>query len=557
MWQTSQLPARLLGLLLAGAFSVGFGFGCIVDDPLYCGTADDCVRISGGATNMECHPTKHFCVDPITSSCDDDSDCLSDTNSRCDRATSVCQPCRPDNASDTSCAHLPKTPLCGKSSTGVAQCVGCRSHLDCSKESPICDSVSQTCRKCKKHSDCEGTLKCDDGNECIDSMVCLGRGDLDDVETGLDGRCAQNGDLKPGRVVYVNGGQAICPDGIGTRTGTSYANAFCTLKQGLDAAVANQRRFIRVIDTPGKTYLPLTDTIESGRYVFIGAPGKAVTTRAVVGTRAPTFKTQKTANVTLDSLDIRAENDQVATLVECRSNSLTVPTMWIRDSVFRGMVTSGTAAALDTAVKGVDCNLRITGTLFGVDSLSRARTDPSLHVAVTYERGSLTDVPTLVVENCVMAGLISSAMRLEKIGNTKTTLRFLTFAANGRTGNIGGSYGAYEKVNAPLLSYSVFYDITPDGAKSIFPYFPAGMLFNWRYQKLVIPTGLSDMDPEITPAAIELEDDYSLKASSTVNRNTCIDQVQAGADLPTTDFRGNPRPMPKDGKWDLGAFEVQ
>ncbi len=60
----------------------------------------------------------------------------------------------------------------------------------------------------------------------------------------------------------------------------------------------------------------------------------------------------------------------------------------------------------------------------------------------------------------------------------------------------------------------------------------------------------------VARATVELEDDYSLKVSSTVNRSTCIDQIPFAAGLPTTDFRGNPRPTAQGGKLDVGAFEV-
>ena len=535
------LRAALLGGILGG-LAGGLSPSCVVPDPEYCATSAQCPTVDGpqGPVRLVCNTSRHVCM---SGSCGSDADCNDFAAPRCDRLTSTCTSCRVDDVSDTSCAHFLDRKQCISAGQGTL-CAECQTNLDCPAATPICDNYQ--CRRCTAPSDCEGTLKCDDGVACTDSLVCIQQGDLPgDAAQELVGRCAQNGSGQNGRVIYVNN-QTACSEG---NQGNVYAMPLCSLYAGLMMATAQNRPYIRVV---GKDLKPPNSTITEGNYLFVGAPTRDYPEIATVEGRGVLFTVKDSGSLTLDQL--RLVEDQANTmLVQCVGVGSLLPKLRLRNNLLLGATPPTATAVSAGAVNVANCDTILDGNIIG----ARTTAELSDPLAMVHGAGLVIGETTnnrsssYLIQNNLIAGNAGFAVNLSGVNSdsAKFVFRFNTIVGNGRATQ--GTYGA---VVCPLGSYMMEFShsIVSDNAT-----FPGGSQFlfpgSCGLKDLVVGSSETGTDP-LFKKSPDFDPGFRLKAGAQ-NRDCCIDKVSptAGETLPATDI--DRRPRPQGTKWDIGAAE--
>ena len=516
---------------------------CVVPDPEYCVTDEDCARIIGESDQKYvCHLTHHSCTPFSLLSCVKDADCTTPGAPRCNVSASRCEPCIVGD--DTSCAHLGTTPFCAIT-PGGATCVACLKDLDCPASAPICDS--QSCRPCSKHTDCEGTLNCENGSQCTDSLVCISDSDL---SPELAGRCAQNG--PQGRIVYVQNDPAKCKDA--GQPGTDIDQPYCNLDPAYDEAKSRLRTYVRAI-RGSSDYVSMSRLVQSGRYVFIGAPvpSRGIDKPATVGAIGTTFLVSGAGNITIDGFDL-LELSPHKTIIQCYATPPNdVPTLTLRNSIVRGQTPTDDIYFNTPAVDLISCKARIYGNVIGLASLKDAMgtTTVSNGGGLKISTNSTFSGISYVIENNVIAGNVGIGVNFYDSTFPDVTFRFNTVAYNGR--KIGGT--AYAGINCPLngnvpIGYSI---VVKNGTGTQFQN-PT----QCNFKQVVVGSSETLMGAGLLPSNPLFDaakDDFSLSATATQNKDCCIDQAVPlpNETFPAFDRVGNLRgPM----KWDIGAYEA-
>jgi len=531
--ETERIPSLWLPVMLLLAFSVG---SCIVSDEEYCRIKEDCAQLTN-SSNFEymCHPSRHVCVPFGPDSCFQNSDCHSASASRCN-SNNRCEPCLPGDPFDTSCAHLGDQPFCISNAQGSGECVACLQNLDCPESAPICDN--HRCRKCQRHSDCEGLVRCAQGAPCTDSLVCINDDDFGSV---IGGRCAQNGASPAGRVVYVNADPAAGCDDTGGRSGTEVGQPFCSLDAAFAESVARARTYIRVL--AAADYLALHDPVKAGQMaVFIGAPvpTRNINRAARILVRSRPFEVSETGSLTLDEFDF-FEDTFNASVVRCTGTPPSnVPQLTLRNSILRGH-TQQTDPQGAAAVDLTNCNAKIHGNVIGMAGMSHSRglrilADPSF-----LNTG-------FVIENNIIAENWDMAADLDDVGRPVVTFRFNTLVKNGLRGTFGG-IRCPSSTATVSIGYSILSGNTQPGQSQFVS--PGQCIF----KQVVVGKDEPLADPELIKKSPELNSAFLLDATP-ANTDCCIDKAQPAASetFPTTDVAGKPRPQGKS--WDLGAYEL-
>lgn len=561
MWSTMRLTTQRRSILRrwcrysAGAViwvvAVLGCSGCIVPDLEYCAVNADCARLAvTGGPNYICDPSLHSCVKAEPGMCFRDEDCTTLDSPRCDVASKRCMPCVVGDVNDTSCARFSQAPFCANSPGGGTACVACLQNLDCPESTPICSA--QRCRKCQTHTDCEGKLKCHDGNPCTDSLVCISDGDFDPPGSA-SGRCAQNG--RAGPTVYVYGDPAVCSDSDG-RTGTDVDKPFCKILTAYNAAKTDGRRYIRVLpySTP---YMQLATAVTDGHYVFIGSGLKSRVNakQATVTSMGATFSVSDNGNVTIDDFDLYeitpAPN---GTLINCNGNRATkaVPTLTLKYSTLRGITTSNSPSFAGAAVDLYNCKAKVYGNVIGLSTKTDLMANNPFSHANGMKITSDSELATsYLIENNVIAGNWGMAVDLDAVANPTVTFRFNTIVGNGLKKLFGGIRCPPNGAGVVPLSDLIVVGNYPNTDQSQF-------IGNCGYTRVVVGSaepqnanGTIRLDPEF-------EDDFSLKDTA-ANRSCCIDQSLPSAteSFPAFDIARTPRPQGLNQRWDIGAFELK
>lgn len=549
-WPRIFLLAVVVGGVIGGATS-----SCVVPDPEYCATREQCpsVETDLGMMQLLCHPTRHVCVNAGPNTCFSDMDCTADVHfPRCDTNTNTCTSCRVGDPSDTSCAHFTDRKICVNAADGSGSlCVGCQSNRDCSMTAPICDN--QQCRKCSAHSDCEGTVWCDNNVECTDSLVCIQEGDL---TTDLVGRCAQNGSLASGKVLYVNNTDPSQCGAMIAATGTSFTSPLCDLDTAIDLAAVQNRHFIRAVGTGLK---PFNKIIAQGSYTFIGAPTRTkpqYKTLAQVDVRGAFATINGTATVTFDQFDIREGNPGDIVMIRCAQTALTPPGLTLKRSILTGGA-SPTMYSFNGAIVLSSCNAIIDGNIIGVKSMAEL-SDPGVTVHGTainvVDSNGGNEPSSYLIQNNIIVGNAGPGINLVGAqGSTpKITLRFNTITRNGRgIGMLAGGVVCPPGGNMREFSHSIVFENSKDAGGTQFTN-PTSC----KFKDLVVGTAEGGNDPAFAKMDPMLDAMFRLTAKSE-NSSCCIDKVTpVGSEtLPSTDVDGIPRPQ--NGKWDIGASELK
>jgi hypothetical protein len=120
--------------------------------------------------------------------CVSSTSCADPTTPICDSVTQSCRACN-SSGDNSACALHGAGLRCKTSGTNAGHCAQCNVSADCSPATPVCNPDG-TCRKCIAHSECT-------------SGVC-------DLRAGA-GTCADGGDI-----LYVNNENAGCASGNGS-----------------------------------------------------------------------------------------------------------------------------------------------------------------------------------------------------------------------------------------------------------------------------------------------------------------------------------------------------
>ena len=547
-WLSSS-SGQVAWLLFCGlvSFAVSFTTSCIVVDPLYCSSNAECVQEGSSSPMQVCHPSKHTCVPFPMGTCFFDSDCTSPTASRCDTTANKCVACRVGDPSDKSCESLG---LGGKTQcievSGVAQCIECQANQDCPSDRPICDGSS--CRACREHKDCEGTLNCEGGVTCTDSMVCIREGDLPE---GRAGSCAWNGPGSTGRVVYAHNANAGCSD-TDPAFGFRFNEPVCNLTRAFTLARDTGRRYIRVL---GANYDPVNAPISYANFSFIGAPGKSYPTMATMKGRGLLFDVRDTGRLTIEQLDMTEQNVDTTALI-CTGNGIDkVAGLWLWRSIVRGSTTPAFLGASKPAISLNDCSTRIEQNIIGVTQLSEA-TMPSMAPAhgggiSISDKGQNTKTG-YNIENNLIAGNISTAIDLLSSLSPRVLIRFNTVAYNGRqsSGRVGGISCRPLVMSKAVVSNNIFFGNLTVAASQI------SYADGCAFADTVVGSADSCAEQGLRKNNPEFDANFAL-SDSTANRTCCIDQVTpaVGESYPLLDLRYLTRPSGKS--YDIGAFELQ
>lgn len=544
-----------VGLLVIFGLGLGFGLGagaggCTVSDPEYCANDNDCAHIIPDANGVtyRCHPVRNYCMPLSSNTCFDNGDCRDVTRPNCDLASNRCVPCNLSDSSDHSCSHLTATPLCGSDPTGgpgASKCVACLQHLDCPSATPICDSGS--CRKCSKHSDCEGTLHCDtqSGTKCTDSLVCVS---ADDGGSSKTGTCAQNGSGVDGKVVYV-WNTAACSDSS-TNDGTDVSHPFCTLNAGYAAASKQLRRYVRVLaGDVADPYITMNTTIfDTMSFIGSPVPSKGLNRAATVSALDPTFPVQDTGNVTIDEFDLLAARVGNQ-LVGCSGRNSTVPIFTLRNSVLRGS-TDKSAGNGSPAVKMFNCRARIYNNVIGVQTLSDVSNDAAKAHWSGLSATSDTTGTSYEITNNIIAGNWGWALDFYQVNTSAFSFRFNTVIGNGRYSPT--TFGGISCPNSGTIPLG--YSIVANNGQS------SGSQFTFsggcQFTKMVVGSTEGLANAELTKLTPALDDSFAPTSVQT-NLDCCIDKAQpkTGDTFPSTDIRGTARPQ--GSAWDIGAVEMK
>ncbi len=546
---TSVVGSLLLGMAV--------GAGCVVDDPDYCDSDEVCQQSKG--SDYMCSSTLKTCMPRTVNSCSKNDDCTDLSLPYCDLSLKRCMPCVLGESGDQACSRFAATPICGSASGSTTRCVACRENSHCPAAAPICQD--QTCRKCNKHSDCEGTLKCHDGSLCKDSLVCIGEGELG---PGTAGRCALNGDR--GQVIYVRRDNG-CKSS--TDVGTTPTTPVCTLDDGYTTAVTQTNRtYIRVIgdNNPVTHFDAMTVLISSGKFVFIGSPSPAlgVNRPAYVLSQGSSFRTSTSGNITLDEFRL-VLNQARDNLLQCNGSidnyTVPLPSMTVRNSTLEGSHLPADTTTLSFGIIADRCNLHVFNNIIGIQSWA-ALQDPK---APAFDTGIALGSSRLYcrkegraeIYNNVIAGNIFTGIDMGGLQCALWTIdiRFNTVVGNGRRStSIGGLLGPPRmgEANVINVSQSLFNNFRAMGSGS---QFSTADVITWK--DVVVNNADTVSLPGISKADFELDTGYVLKSNSTVNSGCCIDKAMPGAGetFPSYDAAGNPRP--KGSGYDIGAFEVR
>lgn len=549
---TAWFLTSIVGGLLVG---MAVGAGCVVDDPDYCASDDICVQSKG--SEYMCSNTLKTCILRSVNSCSRNDDCTDPSLPFCDPSVKRCMPCVLGESGDQACSRFVGASVCGTAPGSTTRCVACRENSHCPESAPICQN--QACRKCSKHSDCEGTLKCHDGTLCTNSLVCIGAGEL---TPGTEGRCALNGDR--GQVIYVRK-DASCKSS--TDAGTLPTTPVCTIDDGYTTAVTQTNRmYIRVIgdNSPAVRYPTMSMVIDKGKFVFIGSPSPAlsVTQPARILSQGTSFRTGNSANVTVDefALTLNKTNEN---LFECTGSyfdfSSLLPSLTVRNSTLEGPSLPGDTL-FSTGIAADRCDLRVYNNIIGVQTLAGLQ-DAN---APAFEAGiSLGSLPSYCkktakaeIYNNVIAGNLAVGIDLSGLACSlwSIDLRFNTVYGNGRRmTSIGGLSGP--PLRSPPAVVSVSQSLFKNRLMANGSQFAGADTITW---KDVVVSSMDTVNlPGISKADFELETGFVTKSNSSINSSCCIDKAKQGTGetFPSFDAAGHARPQ--GAGYDIGAFEVR
>lgn len=530
-------------------FSVLFLFvaSCVQPDPLYCLTDKDCVGKGEIDQVLICNTRQRACRVQEPNVCYKDSDCTSERLSRCNMEDNRCAPCLIDDPTDKSCSGFWKNTngQCADLE-GIVKCVECKQNSDCPSERPICDYNS--CRPCQEHSDCEGTLKCENGIVCTDSLVCIREGDLTE---GLAGSCAANGISSTGRVVYVdNTDLGICKDSD-LNFGFDPSKPVCTTNRAYTIAQEKERRYIRII---GNNHNPIFSAISNGSYHFVGAPRKGKKQRAMLMGKNAFFDVTGDAKVTLDQIQIIETNVDTNVLKCSASDKEKTPELNVLRSNIRGNTPTSFPNPKMFAIDLSGCNVRITQSVIGkstvAETLSNDADGAHSKVIKTWD---YRDHPVrITIENNLIAGNTDVALSVgHAIEPGFQRIRFNTIVYNGRAsaGVPGTIYCIHDGIIAQVTN-----NIIVGNRMNVDTQIVGGATCDFSDSTI----GLVDSYRNVTLRRYDpvFSEDFTLQ-NTEANRRCCIDQLSPrfGEFFPTIDMANQPRPS--GAKYDIGCFETQ
>jgi hypothetical protein len=464
-------PALALAAALGGAAMHGCLTTANTGANIYCDDANPC---TGNPGYPVCDPQRHACVAAsavcTTAGCPD-------ATPICDSMTASCRACAAGE--DAQCAaHNPATPHCAG-----GRCVACLSNVDCTSNAlPICDHGA--CRGCLRHTECP-------------SAICL-----------PSGACAVDSDI-----IYVSN---HCDP---QRQSGLAAYPFCELSKALTNLGSKQ--LVKIAPST-IAYMPVSQDVGSGSLtVTVVGPGKsAPVTATLTGAGVSAFVllvgSGGSANVVLDGLELVGSNINNASGVECAGAAGGSASLTVRDSLIQKSSGPGVSSTACTLALDAD--------------IVQANDGGGLVV----RGGQYTIRNDFIVDNHNTAAVFDAT--------AAGTFQFNTVVNNNApTGVYGGidcgNGGAMRAIETSI----VFGNAQVSGTQF------AG---NCQLSQVVSGVDANSMGIESTPNFVDATGhDYHLQPSSTC----CIDQVTSSDDDHDVDL--NHRPAGKG--WDIGAHEVQ
>lgn len=515
--------------------------GCRALDPAYCDENHRCTDPALPA----CHPTGHYCIQPPDGGvlCKGDEDCSDPARPRCDQPTALCVPCQAEMNAAV-CAHFrkPERPHCVAAGPGKAtSCVECLADADCRDPArPICQADTHACQSCQEHIECGPDSVCSDGTRCKNSWVCIHPGDAvkDDGGVSLGGRCALNG--PGGRVVYVGGlpEAGTCKDP--GNPGFLPSLPKCTLEDALKEALASRRDYVRLLGVPPP--LPATMAINNTngrRLIFVGAPNKTMMRPAQVNGMDTLITVSGGARVTLDTLILRELTiNKIA--VSCTDSALTM----------RGCKLQGATTAPEMVphpgLRISDCDTVLDRNYVGASNGQRGH---GSGITIIDSVGH-----SYRIENNIIAGNLGPALDLSSAISANLQFGFNTVTQNGDPkASFGGILCPAAGPLKSLYASIIFRNSTYMAGGSQF------LLSRCDFDNTVTgkdepqKPGMINKDPALDS---NLHFDMSDAARKKANQDCCIDKVPPMPGLPDHDIDNGRRPQPKNGRWDIGAYEL-
>jgi hypothetical protein len=322
-----SVALTLLALVCGACLAVGCAQILGIEDlPDGCDTDADCradAPICGEDNKCRGCGANRECEDSAAPICGENGQCMPGcmTSAECDGVTPICNGvggCESCDGDDDACARLAMgTPYCATEGAIEGACVACVDSTQCDESAPIC-SATNTCDRCKEHSDCAAF-----------SGICSD-----------DGACAPES-----AVIHVSSNENSSDTGACTKQ-----QPCATITGARDKVQADAtKRFIRVLDS--EAY--------NGDFVLSNVTVSIIGNNASIsGIRngTPAIEIAASANVTLDGLTIKANGTgSDGILCQASNSQLTLKNVTVLDSSGLGVEVSGCPLTVERSViKGND-----------------------------------------------------------------------------------------------------------------------------------------------------------------------------------------------------------
>ena len=465
-----------------------------------CSTAI-CGAVDGAADqSMDLTP---MCVDSTTCSADAPV-CVSGICAGCIAGV--------DGGSASECAtYHAATPLCGP----AGACVECLTKDDCASAHQTCDVSAHSCAPCKTHSDCSSGA-CDPSGACVDAAM----------------------------IAYVDKGDVSCD---------SNGHPHCEINEAI-ASAGKPYIVVRGLTSPSAYYQALNlDASSADINVTIVGPGNLATPPAQIAQddvpAVVATASGKSLTLTLDGFVLFGSggaHTPTHGLVCMQTSGTAIVT--IRHSSIKSSGLSG--------VSGSDCTIALDScTISGNSGTGVSASSGSLSldsctisgnsgggVSVTDAQYDITN--SFIVDNLSMSPGVAFNGASDPLPNGG--FRHNTLSGNGASGKVGGIKCS---ANDPsLVDFSIIWMNTTMASSQ----FSGTCVFSYLVtDDGILPSGAGN---NANAPQFAGNGDYHL-AKVSANSTCCIDKIPSSP--VDHDIDGDPRPLPINGLWDIGADEVQ